>query len=329
VGISIRTTIKPIPYYKYTDNDWDALQYTPSYNETKWNVLLDGHSHTYYSDGELSPRQNILWHISLGYNAMVITDHNHFESVFEIRDIARNEFDNSIKVLLGVEWTTDRGHYNLIFPPNTTDEDFIDFIPSRSYAYDPTDEKIIEVFNETHELGGLVVVNHFDWSISLGDRFPTMEQLDLWGADYIEIVNGHDFYEESYQYCLDNGLGMISGSDMHTAEKIYSWTELKVDNFSEEDIFEQLIKKNTSILYNKSGSPYGIAHKFNIGYNFMIPFIKFGGILKDIYEDPQYVFQYIVFFSSIYCIFFVIEIFKILKPKINEKIQRKLKKSNN
>ncbi len=56
VGISIRTTIKPIPYYQYFDNDWDDLQYTPSSNQSEWNVLLDGHSHTYYSDGELSPR---------------------------------------------------------------------------------------------------------------------------------------------------------------------------------------------------------------------------------------------------------------------------------
>ncbi len=59
---------------------------------------------------------------------MVLTDHNTFEGVYEIRDIARNEFNNSFKVLLGVEWTTDNGHFNLIFPPNTTQEDFIDFM---------------------------------------------------------------------------------------------------------------------------------------------------------------------------------------------------------
>ena len=329
VGISISTSIKPIPYYKYTDNDWDTLQYIPSYNESKWNVLLDGHSHTYYSDGELSPRQNILWHISLGFNAMVITDHNIFKGVFEIRDIARNEFNNSIKVLLGVEWTTGRGHYNLIFPPNTTQDDFKDFIPSQSYAYDPSDEEIEAVFNETHKLGGLVIVNHFEWSSSFGKRFPTMEQLDIWGADYIEIVNEDEYYEESYQYCLANGLGMISGSDKHIPDKIYAWTELKVDNFSEDEIFEQLVKKNTSILYNKSGSPYGMTHKFNIGYNLMIPFIEFGRVLENIYEDPQYVFQYIVFFSSIYCLFFIIEIFKLVKPKMSEKIRKKFTKSNN
>ncbi|MHA1510829.1 MAG: PHP domain-containing protein, partial [Promethearchaeota archaeon] len=297
VGISIRTTIKPIPYYKYSDNDWDALQYSPSYNQSEWNVLLDGHSHTYYSDGELSPRQNILWHISLGYNAMVLTDHNRFDSVFEIRDIARNEFNNSIKILLGVEWTTDRGHYNLIFPPNTTLDDFKDLIPSTSYAYDPTDEEIEAVFNETHELGGIVVVNHFFWSSAFGERFPTMEQLDIWGVDYFEIVNGDEYYEEPYQYCLENGLGMITGSDMHIPDKTYSWTKLKIDSFSEDEIFEQLIKKNTSILYNKSGSPYGMTHKFNIGYDLMIPFIAFGQVLKDIYSDPHYIFQYIVFFS--------------------------------
>ena len=81
---------------------------------------------------------------------MVLTDHNTFEGVYEIRDIARNEFNNSFKVLLGVEWTTDNGHFNLIFPPNTTHEDFVDFIPSKSYVSDPSDEEIKSIFNETH-----------------------------------------------------------------------------------------------------------------------------------------------------------------------------------
>ncbi len=329
VGISISTTIKPIPYYKYTDNDWDTLQYTPSYNDSKWNVLLDGHSHTYYSDGELSPRQNILWHISLGYNAMVLTDHNTFEGVFEIRDIARSEFNNSFKVLIGVEWTTDNGHYNLIFPPNTTQDDLKDLIPSKNYAYDPSDKELESIFNKTHNLGGIIVINHVPWSRAMCKGFPTIEQLDIWGVDYIEIINGEEYDEESYQYCLENDLGIISGSDMHIPEKTFSWTKLKVESFSEDEIFEQLLQKNTSLLYNKSGSPYGITHKFNMGYNLMIPFIELGQVLKRIYSDPQYIFQYIVFFTSIYCIFFIIEIFRILKPRLSEKTQRWFKKSKN
>jgi len=316
VGISIRTTIKPIPYYKYTDSDWDDLHYSPSYNQTEWNILLDGHSHTFYSDGELSPRQNILWHMALGYNAMVLTDHNTFEGVFEIRDIARNEFNNSFKVLLGVEWTTDRGHFNLIFPPKTTQENFIDLIPSTNYAYDPSDEEIQTVFNKTKSLGGIIVINHVIWSRSMCKGFPSIEQLDEWGADYIEIVNGDEYDEESYQYCLNNGLGIITGSDMHVPEKTFSWTQLKIDNFSEDHIFDQLLAQNTNILYNISGSPYGMTHEFNIGYDLMIPFIEFGQILKRIYSDPQYVIQYIVFFASIYSIFFLIEVAKFLKPKI-------------
>ena len=329
VGISIRTTLKPIPYYKYSDNDWDDLQYTPSYNQSEWNVLLDGHSHTYYSDGELSPRQNILWHISLGYNAMVLTDHNTFEGVYEIREIARAEFNNSFKVLLGVEWTTDNGHFNLIFPPNTTEEDFEDLIPSTNYASKPSDEEIETVFNKTHNLGGIVVINHVLWSRAMCKGFPTIDQLDIWGADYIEIINGDEYDEESYQYCLENDLGIITGSDMHIPDKTFSWTELKVNEFSEDEIFEQLLKKNTSILYNQSGSPYGMTHQFNIGYALMIGFIEFGQILKKIYSDPQYVLLYITFFSSIYCIFFMIEIFKLVKPKISEKIQSMYKKSKN
>ncbi len=88
---------------RFTDTDWDEFSFTPNYNTTEWNVLLDSHSHTKYSDGKLTPRQNILWHIAMGFNAMILTDHNTYRGVEKAREIARNEYDDKIKVFAGIK----------------------------------------------------------------------------------------------------------------------------------------------------------------------------------------------------------------------------------
>jgi hypothetical protein len=47
---------------------------TPFNSSFQYNVLLDGHSHTTYSDGKMSPRQLLDWHIG-----------NHFvETLFQV-----------------------------------------------------------------------------------------------------------------------------------------------------------------------------------------------------------------------------------------------------
>lgn len=69
-----------------------------------YTVLFDGHSHTFFSDGSVSPRKNIEWHIANGYNAIVVTDHNNLEGAQEAQRIAREEYADKIVVLLGEEW---------------------------------------------------------------------------------------------------------------------------------------------------------------------------------------------------------------------------------
>ncbi|MHA1401784.1 MAG: PHP domain-containing protein, partial [Candidatus Heimdallarchaeaceae archaeon] len=126
-------------------------------------MLLDGHSHTYYSDGYLSPKQNLLWHISMGFNAIVLTDHNTFDGVEEIRRIAREEFNDTIKVLRGFEWTTDRCHLNVILPPEVEPEEYESLVTFKSYSYTPTDAEIKQLIDQAHNIGALVVVNHILW----------------------------------------------------------------------------------------------------------------------------------------------------------------------
>jgi hypothetical protein len=48
----------------------DYLQpYDPEFND--YNILLETHSHSKYSDGRLSPENLLLWAVKMGYNAII------------------------------------------------------------------------------------------------------------------------------------------------------------------------------------------------------------------------------------------------------------------
>jgi len=75
----------------YSDNDWKDIDphIPPGYNKTKYNVVFDHHSHTKFSDGALTIKQNVEWHIAMGFNALAITDHNnllHLEEIDNVRE---------------------------------------------------------------------------------------------------------------------------------------------------------------------------------------------------------------------------------------------------
>ncbi|CAG8699707.1 12309_t:CDS:2 [Rhizophagus irregularis] len=115
----------------------------------EFNVLLDGHLHTKFSDGRMNPEQLLKWAIANGYNAIIVSDHNNIEDV---------------------------------------SPDF------------PSDERLEEIINHVHKLGGLVSVNHIPWSNStewgqVGDH-PSREKLRdmILGVDGLEVViNGYTF----------------------------------------------------------------------------------------------------------------------------------------
>ncbi len=215
----------------------------PELNGSRWNILLDQHSHTNFSDGEMTPEQNVLWHIAGGYNACFITDHNNIDGVLAARTIARTKYNDTIKVLVGEEWTTDRIHLNFL---NITS-----VVPLVSD--NPTDGQIQDAINAAHAQWGIVVVNHVPWMKNRSPTFPSLDQLVAWGVDYIEVLNGGDFDLQSFEFCKNNGLGIISGTDVHDPGNIYGWTTLNVTEFTEEAILDELLARRTDVIYNFTG----------------------------------------------------------------------------
>ena len=229
----------PPAKYLYTNESFD-WEYTPEYNDTQFNIVFDHHSHTLYSDGHLTVEQNILWHLAHGFNAITISDHNTMENAEEIALMAE-KYKDDIIFIPGLEWTTNRIHLNLI---GITEEVLV---PSNN----PTDDEIKAAINNTHNQGGIVVVNHIPWSLPRMPDHPTRAQLLDWGVDYIEIVNGDEYDFDSEPWCNDtNGFGMITGTDMHDPQDVSCWTLLNADNLTAEGIMKELHNRNTTIIYD-------------------------------------------------------------------------------
>lgn len=245
---------------RYTEDHWKGvLPLTPpGYDSSKFNIVFDHHSHTHFSDGVLSIKQNVEWHIAMGYNALAITDHNNMRHLEKIEPVRKEYIERGILLLSGIEWTTIRLHLNFIGVSKWNER-----IP-----YKPKDEKIIEVIKKVHNQGGIVVCNHIPWSVYEEGykNHPTRENLLEWGIDYLEIVNDdckpeNVFDKESFDFCLKHKgeIGMITGTDMHSPHGlasggIHGWTLLNLKEISEDALMEELKKKRTHILYSKK--PY-------------------------------------------------------------------------
>ena len=241
----------------YTDNDWKGItpHIPPGYDNSKHNVVFDHHSHTNYSDGKLTIKQNVEWHIAMGFNAMAITDHNNMRHLKKIEGIRQQYAEKGVIILTGFEWTTTRLHLNFLGISKWNER-----VP-----YKPKDDKIIDVINKVHEQDGIVVCNHIPWSIyeAKYKNHPSRESLLDWGVDFIEVVNDDSLPENVYdkasvEFCNKHKgkIGMITGTDMHAPDGlasggVHGWTLLNIKELTEEALMEELRKKKTEILYSE------------------------------------------------------------------------------
>ncbi len=265
---------------KYYEDSWEDIDpFIPVTNIT-YDILFDQHSHTKYSDGKLTIRQSIEWHLALGFNAFAITDHNSLENSFEIAELAQ-EYKDKIIILQGMEWTTKRVHLNLLGIKEW----------NLKIPINPTDDEIIETIEEAHSQGGVVVANHLLYSEnSFNDITPSRNQLMSWGVDFFEVVNGQVFDYVSYDFYLEHNetIGLITGTDMHSPDrsdggKVNAWTALNVTEFSEEALMVQLRAKNTMFIIDSYGVEVLGKYKDNIIYDIFQPFYELGTGLIHLY----------------------------------------------
>ncbi len=210
-------------HWNYSANTWQWQFPVHEITDIPFNVLLDQHSHTTLTGGNLSLRQNIRWHLAHGFNALAMTEDNRLNAPALIEEV-QAEFAGQIILIQGMEWTTDCIHINFLDLHHWDTE-----IPQN-----PTDEEIRAAIDMAHAQGALVTVNHPISQREKAPNFPSFEQMLAWGVDYIEVQGQNIYDKDAVEFCSQHGLGMISGTDIHFPIPVNGWTALNVPEFTKE-----------------------------------------------------------------------------------------------
>eukprot|EP00727_Mastigamoeba_balamuthi_P012650 m51a1_g8007 hypothetical protein (441) ;mRNA; r:164972-166544 len=250
-------------------------------------LALNSHAHSTASDGGMSPAQVVAWHASYGYDAFVMTDHNTAAGVDEARRAARDDWNGSVIVLPGVEWTTGRGHYNFIGVRSVRGVHADDV-----WERCPSDEDIRAAIAECHAAGGVVTVNHLGWSWAHGLNTPNLSVLAAWGVDYVEVAANWGVDQQSYTWASDpaSGMGVIAGTDVHSAwANAYAYTTLAPAARSEEAVMAELRARRTSFIYSvqSDNALVQASGRRSANYVFQRPLILFGRFILSFFDREE------------------------------------------
>ncbi len=315
IGICVLSYVLGPPEHLYSNNSWDGIHYVPpsaaALKGAGPQVLLDPHSHTFHSDGVLTPEQSLLWHMAMGFNACVISDHSSIEAAIEARAIAREKYNDSIKVLLGAEWTSENIHLNLIGISAEFEQYFTAHPPAAPFF--PTNDQIQEIIQITHAHGGIVMLNHFQPNLGR----PSFEDFLTWGVDLIEEINDAELiseYAAAKAFCESRPgqVGPTASTDVHDPEEVYGWTAINVTTYTEADIFNELMAKRTAVVIEPWGSPVNTSIPVNPLYTLLKPLIDIGEGIAQIYEAESGInwFSIFLFITFLVAEFYVIEVLR-------------------
>ncbi|GAN02430.1 conserved hypothetical protein [Mucor ambiguus] len=296
IGIGLRYTDglpKPEDFSKLKF-DWkiNPRDYLTPYNTTfQYNILMNGHAHSTYSDGKMNVRQLLDWHLANGYNAVMVTDHNTIEGGLAAEKLALAEYNDSIVVIPGMEYTCCRIHMNFLDINETV----------AATAPVPSDEELQRVISRVHELGGLVIVNHIPWSnTTQGGRqqarlpnHPSIEQLISWGVDGFEVVNQETFDMASYQAASQRNLIQMVGMDIHhPSVGAQVWLTVNAANMSRAGIMEEIRNRRTSFLFDPAGTRPRVYVDSPASYLTLTPLTYLGDYFGMFYYDDKGMYSF-------------------------------------
>lgn len=274
----------------FTYQKFNVSSLSPFHEDFDWGeksgtkkIYLDGHCHTRYSDGIMTPEQLVQWGISNGYNAMVVTDHNTVTGALEAEKIAKTKYQNDMVIIVGEEYTCCRVHLNLW----NIKETILPNCSGDSCAF-PSNDQLRWVVSETHRQGGLVIVNHHHWSHEpqpMRDEarlqnHPSIEELLDMGVDGFEIYHKNVFDLNVYQKVKDKKL-CVTGSDVHIPGPAYGWTILHASNYSASGIVDAIARtlpgKGHSFIAEPMGTSFPRKYKPqpNSLYYIVLPLLGF------------------------------------------------------
>jgi hypothetical protein len=207
-------------------------------------ILLDLHVHTSRSDGHLSPAARVDWYLAQGVSVAAFSDHGNYYGATDAQAYVEAR-GLDFTVLVAQEFTNDWEDIHL----NVYGLEEI-LVPAGTPL--PGDHPVLntqDMIAYAKARGAFVTVNHPGSS-------PDWEDLRDWGVDGFEIVNEARDYPAVRQFCLDNDLICMQGSDVHTNGPLPSFTRLHLDdptNRTLDAIFDALKRNEHEIVV--IGSP--------------------------------------------------------------------------
>ena len=207
-------------------------------------ILYDLHTHTYYSHGKDSPRDNVLRAVELGLQAVAISEHAGGNIYFgvrgkklarlneELRGVKR-EFEGVIDVKIGLECNVtgygvsdapkDRDNYDLIIlgyhkgiaPLNS----FACHIISESFCGRSTPRRNTDAIMEAAEKAKANIISHPNEYLRVD--IPYMADCARQLGIALEINAKHvSLTAEEIRTISDHGAKLIIGSDAHRAANV-------------------------------------------------------------------------------------------------------------
>ncbi len=210
--------------------------------------LFDFHVHTTFSDGWLTVEERVNWYIQQGISGAAFSDHDNLRGATTASNHVM-EHGLDFTVFMAEEWTDNENdiHMNIF---GLSEE----IVPLQSYTPGgPLAMNASDTISYVKSNGGFIIVNHYNYDPNPEGGFGvpyTWNQLRDWGVDGFEIVNGGSYsgkYLQIRQFCLDNNLTCIGGSDIHTNEDLNTFIKMRLNdptNLTITNIFETL-KNNT------------------------------------------------------------------------------------
>ncbi len=211
-------------------------------------MRICSHIHTYHSHDSNTKVEDIVNKaIHLGYDAIVITDHNTTKGAYEALEIAQGR----IKVIVGAEFNTQKGHILCFNIDNQVEEN----CTRERNLYD-----FYDLVRKVHEQNGLLFLAH-----PIQSR-ATTELGFIEYLDGIELINSR--VESSFAVKASRELNreilklyntsVISGCDAHTVKELEStYMEFQVSDLpKEESELNKLLLGDKTIYFKRT--PYTI-----------------------------------------------------------------------
>ncbi|HDL18244.1 MAG TPA: hypothetical protein ENH29_04235 [Bacteroidetes bacterium] len=193
-------------------------------NKRPGTILVNTHSHTYYShDGLISPLKLMRWHRRNGFDAFFITDHNLHDKALEVVRAQKDGVIPAVPVVFCGEEFSGSNHITLL----GLQRDF----KTRGMS-DST------VIDSTHANNGVAIVAHW-----FADKHRTIQYYIDCGADGYEIANqaegltyDREIFRNIVNKCKANDLLMVGACDYHGyGSACFTWNALHIPGWHEMD----------------------------------------------------------------------------------------------